>query len=183
MKSKGSVWGLAALATVAVAIVGPQSCARGPSGTSVGELAQARSLSEADITAALKTYTPTGRMDEYLMFASGGHAGQVFVIGVPSMRLLKSIAVFTPEPGQGYGFGARGTMETLEGGKINGFDFTPAANGCPTLNDAAGYVAGGILEIVEQGDHSVFIGEVTEAVLREEAEALTLKEIGANYGG
>ena len=70
-----------------------------------------------------------------------------------------------------------------EGGKINGFDFTPAANGCPTLNDAAGYVAGSILEIVEQGDHSVFIGEVTEAVLREEAEALTLKEIGANYGG
>ena len=70
-----------------------------------------------------------------------------------------------------------------EGGKINGFDFTPAANGCPTLNDAAGYVAGDIHEIVERGDHSVFIGEVTEAVLRDVSEPLTLKEIGANYGG
>ncbi len=34
-----------------------------------------------------------------------------------------------------------------------------------------------------QGDGLEFIGEVTEAVLHGEAEALTLKEIGANYGG
>ena len=70
-----------------------------------------------------------------------------------------------------------------EGGKINGFDFTPAENGCPTLNDAAGYVAGTIHEVIERGDHSIFVGEVTEAKLHGEAEVLTLKEIGANYGG
>jgi nitrous-oxide reductase len=29
----------------------------------------------------------------------------VIVIGVPSMRILKYIAVFTPEPWQGYGYG------------------------------------------------------------------------------
>ncbi len=62
-------------------------------------------------------------------------------------------------------------------------DFTPAGNGCPTLNDAAGYVAGEIHEVCEKGDHSVFIAEVTEAVLHDAAEALTLKEIEANYGG
>ena len=66
---------------------------------------KARNLAEADVTAALKTYTPTGVHDEYLMFASGGHCGQVLVIGVPSMRILKVIAVFTPEPWQGYGYG------------------------------------------------------------------------------
>ena len=49
---------------------------------------------------------PPGGRDEYLLFASGGHSGQVHVIGVPSMRLLKTIAVFTPEPWQGYGYGA-----------------------------------------------------------------------------
>ena len=38
------------------------------------------------------------------MFASGGHRGQVLVIGVP-MRLLRVIAVFTPEPWQGWGYG------------------------------------------------------------------------------
>ena len=78
--------------------------------TTVQAVAEARGLTPDDILAAVKTYTPTGMKDEYIMFASGGHAGQVFVIGLPSMRLLKSIAVFTPEPWQGYGYGASGTM-------------------------------------------------------------------------
>ena len=70
-----------------------------------------------------------------------------------------------------------------EGGKINGFDYTAAANGCPTLNDAAGNVAGDIVEVAERGGHSVFIGEVTEATLHDASKPLTLKEIGANNGG
>ena len=43
--------------------------------------------------------------DEYVIMSSGCHSGQVFVIGVPSMRLLKSIELFTPEPWQGNGYG------------------------------------------------------------------------------
>ena len=70
-----------------------------------------------------------------------------------------------------------------EGQTIGGFGFTPAGNGCPTLNDAAGWVAGKVLELVQRGDHSVVIGEVTEAKLHGPADILTLKEIGANYGG
>src|SRR5512135_2344645 len=61
---------------------------------SVKDLMKARNLSEADVEAALKTYVPTGKRDEYLIFASGGQSGQVLVIGVPSMRLLKVIGVF-----------------------------------------------------------------------------------------
>ena len=38
------------------------------------------------------------------MFSSGGHSGQVYVYGVPSMRHLSTIPVFTPYPGTGYGF-------------------------------------------------------------------------------
>ncbi len=38
------------------------------------------------------------------------------MIGVPSMRLLKTIAVFTPEPWQGYGYGADWS-ETALGGR------------------------------------------------------------------
>ena len=37
------------------------------------------------------------------------------MIGVPSMRLLKTIAVFTPEPWQGYGFGADWSEAALNG--------------------------------------------------------------------
>lgn len=66
-------------------------------------IARARDLTPDDVTAALKTYMPSGRFDDYIMFASGGHSGQVLMIGVPSMRLLRVIAVFTPEPGQGWG--------------------------------------------------------------------------------
>ena len=65
---------------------------------------KARKLSEEDVKAALQTYTPSGGRDEYYMVASGGHGGQMTIIGIPSMRILKYIAVFTPEPWQGYGF-------------------------------------------------------------------------------
>jgi len=66
-----------------------------------------RELSPDDVTAALATYMPTGRYDDYVMFASGGHSGQLLVIGLPSMRLLRQVAVFTPESWQGYGFGVQ----------------------------------------------------------------------------
>ena len=56
-------------------------------GESANEVIEKRELSPDDVTAALETYMPSGRMDEFLMFASGGHSGQVLVIGVPSMRL------------------------------------------------------------------------------------------------
>ena len=54
--------------------------------------------------AAQKTYVPPGDLDEFYMFASGGHSGQVYVYGLPSMRHLATIPVFTPYPGTGYGF-------------------------------------------------------------------------------
>ncbi len=68
------------------------------------EVMKARGLTQKDLLAAAKTYTPTAGRDEYLAFSSGGQSGQVIVYGIPSMRILKYIAVFTPEPWQGYGF-------------------------------------------------------------------------------
>jgi len=68
------------------------------------ELIQARGLTPDQARAALQTYVPPGKYDDYLMFSSGGQSGQVLVFGLPSMRLLRVIGVFTPEPWQGYGF-------------------------------------------------------------------------------
>ena len=63
------------------------------------------SANTSDIAqAAQKTYVPPGDLDEYYMFASGGHSGNVYVYGVPSMRHLVTIPVFTPYPATGYGF-------------------------------------------------------------------------------
>ena len=54
--------------------------------------------------AAQKTYVAPGDLDEYYLFSSGGHSGQVYVYGVPSMRHISTIPVFTPYPATGYGF-------------------------------------------------------------------------------
>lgn len=68
------------------------------------EIMKKRGLTEEDAIAALKVYNPSGKHDEYYVFVGGGQSGQVLVYGVPSMRPLKYIGVFTPEPWQGYGF-------------------------------------------------------------------------------
>ena len=95
----------------------------GEAGAGLSEEAQAiaaaRGLTPADVAAALKTYTPSGVHDEYFMFSSGGHAGQIYVIGLPSMRILKTIGVFTPEPWQGYGYGELGTMQLMADGAMD----------------------------------------------------------------
>lgn len=54
--------------------------------------------------AAVATYVAPGDLDEYYLFYSGGHSGNVFVAGVPSMRHIATIPVFTPYPSTGYGF-------------------------------------------------------------------------------
>ncbi|HEY0873678.1 MAG TPA: Sec-dependent nitrous-oxide reductase [Vicinamibacterales bacterium] len=94
------------------------ACSRSTTGgqAQLLELAQARGLSPEDAARAIKTFVAPGGRDEYLLFASGGHSGQVHVLGVPSMRLLKTIAVFTPEPWQGYGYGADWSERSLAGG-------------------------------------------------------------------
>jgi nitrous-oxide reductase len=74
-------------------------------GCSPSEPKSAKKAGVSDIAvAAEKTYVAPGDLDEYYMFSSGGHSGQVYVYGLPSMRHLVTIPVFTPYPGTGYGF-------------------------------------------------------------------------------
>lgn len=53
---------------------------------------------------ALATFVAPGEKDDHYLFYSGGHSGQVFVAGLPSMRHISTIPVFAPYPGTGYGF-------------------------------------------------------------------------------
>ena len=53
---------------------------------------------------AEKVYVPFGKKDDYYLFASGGHSGQMFIYGVPSMRHIRTIPVFSPDSATGYGF-------------------------------------------------------------------------------
>ena len=89
------------------------------SAESLQDVMKRRGLSQQNLLAAAKTYVPTGGRDEFVAFSSGGQSGQVIVYGVPSMRILKYIGVFTPEPWQGYGFDEE-SKEVLKGGRIDG---------------------------------------------------------------
>ncbi len=126
---------------------------------SAQEIADARGLTPADIEAALKTYTPSGTHDDYIMFASGGHSGQVYVVGMPSMRILKKIGVFTPEPWQGYGYGAEGTMNVLDEGNIEGtgIDVTWGDSHHPALSETDGDYDGEFLFINDKANGRVAV--------------------------
>ena len=89
------------------------------SAESLQDVMKRRSLSQQDLLAAAKTYVPTGKRDEFVAFSSGGQSGQIIVYGIPSMRILKYIGVFTPEPWQGYGFDEESRM-VLRQGNIDG---------------------------------------------------------------
>jgi nitrous-oxide reductase len=69
-----------------------------------GESSESRASKSDLAAAAQKVYVAPGETDEYYMFASGGHSGQVYIYGIPSMRHISTIPVFTPYPATGYGF-------------------------------------------------------------------------------
>jgi nitrous-oxide reductase len=52
--------------------------------------------------AAEKVYVAPGEHDKYYAFLSGGQSGSVFVVGVPSGRLIREIPVFEPRAAYGY---------------------------------------------------------------------------------
>ncbi len=70
------------------------SCARKPKVQQRGDIEQS----------AVATYVAPGDLDQYYIFYSGGQSGNVYVAGIPSLRHIATIPVFTPYPGTGYGF-------------------------------------------------------------------------------
>jgi len=69
------------------------------------------------------------------------------------------------------------------GDKLNDVPFHPGKNGAPILDEAIGYVECNVVEIAQGGDHSVVIGEVTDAAIQAEGQLLTLADAGWHYGG
>ncbi|WP_457645276.1 Sec-dependent nitrous-oxide reductase [Profundibacter sp.] len=110
------------------------------------EVMARRGLSQQDLLAAAKTYTPTGGRDEFIVFSSGGQSGQIIVYGVPSMRILKYVSVFTPEPWQGYGFDTE-SKKVLAEGKIDGRELHWGDTHHPALSETEGAPDGEFLFI------------------------------------
>lgn len=116
------------------------------------QIASERGLTPNDINAALKTFMPSGKWDDYMMFASGGHSGNILVIGVPSMRILKQIAVFAPESWQGYGYGSKESEEILDAGNVDGVKIRMGDTHHPALSETAGDYDGQFLFINDKAN-------------------------------
>lgn len=132
-------------------------CATVNAQSQLDQVMKERGLSQQDLLAAAKTYTPSGKLDEYVVFSSGGQSGHVIVYGVPSMRILKYIAVFTPEPWQGYGYGDDESMGILDQGRIRGKKITWGDTHHPAISETNGEYDGQYLFINDKANPRVAV--------------------------
>lgn len=146
---------------------------------SIKDLMTARGLSEGDVEAALKTYLPSGKHDDYTIFASGGHSGQVLVMGVPSMRLLKVIGVFTPEPWQGYGYGG-GSNAVIAAGMQKGHHNTWADVHHPNLSETNGDYDGEFLFVNDKANGRVAVVDLKDFMTK---QIVPNPLVGSDHGG
>jgi nitrous-oxide reductase len=135
--------------------------------SSIRDLMKARGLNEADVEAALKTYTPSGKMDEYYMFAAGGQSGNVDVIGVPSMRLLKVIDVFTPEPWEGWGYGGDDGNKVLAEGNRGTHKLSWGDVHHPNLSETKGEYDGQFLFVNDKANARVAVIDLADFVTKQ----------------
>jgi nitrous-oxide reductase len=145
------------------------------------KIANDRKLNIDDLLAAAKTYTPSGRHDEYVLFSSGGQSGQVFAIGVPSMRLLRSISVFTPESWQGYGF-AGDKDHVQESLKINGKPVLWGDTHHPALSESKGDYDGQFLFIGDKANARLAVIDLRDWETKQIVKnPLTISDHGAAF--
>ncbi|MGF1486960.1 MAG: flavin reductase family protein [Prochloraceae cyanobacterium] len=57
------------------------------------------------------------------------------------------------------------------------------ATGCPIISDSLGYVECKVIGSVEEGDHTVFVGEVIGSRVHREGKQIRLEDTGWQYGG
>ncbi len=120
-----------------------------------------RGLTENDVIRAAKTYLPTGGRDEFVVFSSGGQSGQIMVYGVPSMKILKYVAVFTPEPWQGYGFD-EDSLKVLRQGNIRGREINWGDTHHPALSEKDGKYDGKWLAINDKANPRIAIIDLAD---------------------
>ena len=159
MKSIARKLSMAAIGTlVSVSMASAQS--------ELEKVMKERGLTQQDLLAAAKTYTPSGGRDKYIVFSSGGQSGQIMVYGVPSMRILKYIGVFTPEPWQGWGYDDD-TKKVLKQGWIRGKEITWGDTHHPAISETDGKYDGKWLVINDKANPRIAVIDLSDFVTKQ----------------
>jgi nitrous-oxide reductase len=176
----------AALLVVAASVGCSSSKSKNTASTGSADLdavAKERGLTPEDMKHALQQFVPPGKKDEYVMFSSDGQGGQVLVLGVPSMRILKSIAVFTPESWQGYGYGADAGDTILKNGNPTvpaNVDLTWGDTHHPALSETNGDYDGRFLYINDRANGRVGMVDLRDFTTK---QILAVPNIQTSHGG
>lgn len=167
---------------VAVGAVGSRFGAGSSTGGNYDNIVDTRGYKGNWAEGALKTFVPPGEFDPYFIFASGGHSGQVFVIGAPSMRLLKVIPVFTRDAWQGYGFGSDQSEKVLNEGsdpaKSNLLGWGDTHH--PALSETNGDYDGRWLYINDRANGRIAMIDLTDFKTK---QIIDLPNLGSSHGG
>ena len=70
----------------------------------------------------------------------------------------------------------------FENEKLNGQEFS-LKNNLPLLKDVPAYIQCKVVEILENGDHPLFLAEVVDAKINKDSNPLELRKTGWTYGG
>ena len=70
----------------------------------------------------------------------------------------------------------------LDGNELNGEKFH-LVDDLPVLLHSPSYIHCNVLEILEKGDHPLFLSEIKNVFLNTQVKPLELRETGWNYGG
>ncbi|HET6615901.1 MAG TPA: Sec-dependent nitrous-oxide reductase [Dehalococcoidia bacterium] len=153
------------------------------SSTGSGDLdaiAKERGLTPDDMRHAVMQFVPPGSYDDYFLFASGGHSGQVYVVGLPSMRILKTIAVFTPEPWEGYGYGSDWSEKALENSNPPGTDLSWGDSHHPAISETNGEYDGRYLYIQDRANGRMGFVDLRDFRTK---QVLAIPNIQTSHGG
>jgi flavin reductase (DIM6/NTAB) family NADH-FMN oxidoreductase RutF len=99
------------------------------------------------------------------------------------MQRSRVFAVNVLETGQRELAGQFGRSTAKVGNKLENYPYTKGSTGSPLLAEALGSVECRIIHEHPVGDHILFVGEVVDAHLNREGEALIMKETGFRYSG
>ncbi len=130
------------------------------------DVVKRRGLTEDDVLAAVKTYTPDKIADEAITFNSGGQEGNLPSYVVPSMRMVKYVPINTRQPYAGYGYSEE-TFNLMKDGFIDGQEILWGDTHHPGISETNGDYDGKWLVINDKANPRLFVVDLRDHYVKQ----------------